>query len=93
MVVDGWDSKTEEWGADEISLMRRAARMRKWLKDRDEEEIVVVTHGGIKSSRKCTEEGFLLYLVQEVRGFENMELRTYTFSDCEEAILIPLEDK
>jgi broad specificity phosphatase PhoE len=46
LVVDGWDSKTGEWGADEVSLARRAAKMRKWLKDREEDEIVVVTHGG-----------------------------------------------
>jgi broad specificity phosphatase PhoE len=46
LVVDGWDSKRGEWGADEVSLARRAAKMRKWLKDRKEDEIVVVTHGG-----------------------------------------------
>ena len=38
------------------------------------------------------DEGFLLYLVEEIRGFENIEMRTYTFADSEEAILIPLEE-
>ena len=42
LVVDGWDSKTGEWGADEVSLVRWAAKMRKWLKDQEEDEIVVV---------------------------------------------------
>jgi len=37
-------------------------------------------------------KGFLLYLVQEIKGFENAECRSYTFADCEEAILIPLEE-
>ena|SRR5277367_3355271 len=46
LVVEGWDSKTGEWEPDEVSLARRAAKMRKWLKDREEDEIVVVTHGG-----------------------------------------------
>lgn len=38
-------------------------------------------------------QGFLLYLVLEIKGFENAECRSYTFADCEEAILIPLEDE
>jgi len=46
LVVDGWDSKEGEWGPDETSLALRAARMRTWLREREEEEIVVVTHGG-----------------------------------------------
>ena len=50
LVVDGWDSKTGEWAPDETSLARRAAKMRKWLKNREEEEIVVVTHGGKEPS-------------------------------------------
>jgi hypothetical protein len=36
--------------------------------------------------------GFLLYLVEEVKGFENAECRSYTFSDCDEAVLIPLPE-
>ena len=46
LVVEGWDSKVGEWAPDEVSLAKRAARMRKWLKDHSENEIVVVTHGG-----------------------------------------------
>lgn len=45
-MVDGWDNKEGEWSPDESSLALRARRMRKWLKERDEDEIIVVTHGG-----------------------------------------------
>jgi hypothetical protein len=34
--------------------------------------------------------GFLLYLVEEVKGFENAECRSYTFANGNEAVLIPL---
>jgi broad specificity phosphatase PhoE len=46
LVVDGWDSKEGEWSPDETSLAMRACKMREWLKEREEEEIIVVTHGG-----------------------------------------------
>jgi hypothetical protein len=90
LVVDGWNSKTGEWGPDEVSIAHRAIKMRKWLKERPENEIIVLTHGGIHRSLPCTQVvGFLLYLVQEVKGFDNGECRTYTFADCEEPVLIP----
>jgi hypothetical protein len=47
LVREGWDSKEGEYAADEASLAARAGRMRKWLKDREEDEIIVVTHGGM----------------------------------------------
>ena len=37
--------------------------------------------------------GFLLYLLQETKGFENGECHTYTFVDCDEAILVRLSDE
>ena len=46
LVVDGWDSKEGEWSPDETSLALRACRMRNWLKEREEDEIIIVTHGG-----------------------------------------------
>ena len=30
-------------------------------------------------------------MVEEIKGFENAEYRSYTFADSEEAVLIPLE--
>lgn len=32
-------------------------------------------------------------MVEEIKGFENAEYRSYTFADCEEAVLIPLAAK
>jgi broad specificity phosphatase PhoE len=46
LVSEGWDSKRGEWAPDEMSLAKRAAMMRKWLKDHHENEIIVITHGG-----------------------------------------------
>jgi broad specificity phosphatase PhoE len=46
LVGEGWNSKKGEWAPDEASLAKRAEKMRKWLKDLDEDEIIVVTHGG-----------------------------------------------
>jgi predicted transcriptional regulator len=48
LVVDGWDSKEGQWSPDESSLAMRACKMREWLKEREEEEIIVITHGGIQ---------------------------------------------
>jgi broad specificity phosphatase PhoE len=42
---DDWNHKTGQYAADEQSLQRRAADVRKWLQGRPEQEIVVVTHG------------------------------------------------
>jgi broad specificity phosphatase PhoE len=49
LVQEGWNSKKREWAPDEVSLARRARNMRVWLKEREENEIIVVTHGGITS--------------------------------------------
>ena len=43
----GWEEKSGEWASDEVSLASRARKMRLWLKEREEDEIVVVTHGGM----------------------------------------------
>jgi broad specificity phosphatase PhoE len=51
LVREGWDSKKGEYAADEATLAVRAGRMREWLKDREENEIIVVTHGGIHHVR------------------------------------------
>lgn len=90
LLSDGWDSKQGEWSPDEVSLAVRAAKMRKWLRDRPENDIIVVTHGGDFPGFVGLIVGFLLYLVQEIRGFKNAECRTYTFADCDEAILVAL---
>jgi broad specificity phosphatase PhoE len=49
-----WNSKTGFWSPDPKSLKSRAAWTRKWLAERPEEEIVVVSHGS--ALRFLTEE-------------------------------------
>lgn len=65
MVVDGWDSKEGEWSPDESSLAMRACKMREWLKEREEEEIIVVTHGGIQPISAAR---FILALLTRLMG-------------------------
>jgi len=64
-----WNSKEGLWAPTEDALTARATRVRKWLRDRSEKEIVVVTHAG-----------FLHRLTQDHVGFQNTEWRTYTFA-------------
>lgn len=66
---DQWNSKTGFWSPDPKSLKFRSAFTRRWLADRPEDEIVVVSHGS--AIRYLTEEhdpGSL---------WENTECRTY----------------
>ncbi|KAL9005682.1 MAG: hypothetical protein Q9188_001541 [Gyalolechia gomerana] len=47
LVPDDWDSKQGKWAANTNAIEARCREARKWLKERDEEAIVVVTHGGL----------------------------------------------
>ena len=46
LVKEGWDSKKGKWAATSNAIEARAREARVWLRDRTEDEIVVVTHGG-----------------------------------------------
>jgi hypothetical protein len=46
LVTDRWDSKTGEWAYDNVALGERAAKVIKWLRARDENDIIVMTHAG-----------------------------------------------
>ena len=46
LVKKGWDSKMGKWAATSTAIEARAKEARVWLRDRPEEEVVVVTHGG-----------------------------------------------
>ena len=46
-VKEGWNAKTGKWAPTVDALEKRAREARQWLKARPEDEIVVVTHGGL----------------------------------------------
>ncbi|MBW0543805.1 hypothetical protein O181_083520 [Austropuccinia psidii MF-1] len=81
-LVDGWNSKTGFWASDHQSLRIRAAWIRRWLCDRPETEIVIVSHGGA-----------LRYLIEDYNphnAWGNTECRTYSFTlIVEDGRLVP----
>ncbi|KAI4142245.1 MAG: hypothetical protein L6R39_005022 [Caloplaca ligustica] len=78
LVPKDWDSKQGKWVANQEAIERRCCEARKWLKDRSEANIVVVTHGGL-----------LHYLTEDWAGckelqgtrWENCEFRSYRFEE------------
>lgn len=78
LVSEDWNSKQGKWQADGKAIEARCRQARKWLKMRNEEAIVVVTHGGL-----------LHYLTEDWTGagkfqgtgWENVEFRSYRFVD------------
>lgn len=46
-VKEGWNVKTGKWAPTVDALEKRAREARQWLRARPEDEIVVVTHGGL----------------------------------------------
>jgi broad specificity phosphatase PhoE len=71
-----YDSKKGAFAPDGKSLEARAATLRRFLRDREEEEIVVVSHGQFLHyvSRDVDDDG------KQINGdWENTELRTYIF--------------
>ncbi|KAL8940521.1 MAG: hypothetical protein Q9216_002771 [Gyalolechia sp. 2 TL-2023] len=46
-VPEDWDSKQGKWAANTAAIGARCREARKWLKGREEDAIVVVTHGGL----------------------------------------------
>jgi len=71
LVQDGWNSKKGKWAPTTKEIEERCKAARKWLRERKEEHIVVVTHGGV-----------LHYLTEDWAGFEGFmgELRTSLLS-------------
>ncbi|OSS53667.1 hypothetical protein B5807_00708 [Epicoccum nigrum] len=74
--LSDYDSKTGTFAPDNRSLEGRAQALRRFLRDREEEEIVVVSHGQFLHyvSRDVDEEG------RQLGGdWENTEFRSYVF--------------
>lgn len=71
-----YDSKTGTFSPDVVSLEERATVLRKFLRDRQENEIVVVSHGQFLHyvSRDVDSDG------KQINGdWENTEYRSYIF--------------
>ena len=76
--ADGWTSKSGKWSSEPAALTERATSVRAWLKDRNEEHVICVLHGG-----------FLHYLTEDWTGkndlpgtgWANTEFRSYAWKD------------
>lgn len=44
-VTEGWYFHQGEYATDPASLIRRAAKLRRWIKARPEREVMLVAHG------------------------------------------------
>ncbi|KAG9123259.1 hypothetical protein FRC07_015177 [Ceratobasidium sp. 392] len=88
-LTDDWNKKQGVYAADPEVLWARAQWVRRLIRDRPEETVVVVAHGN-----------FLRYIVgldgyyDRVRIWSNVEARLYTFEslDDERAKLVPVHD-
>ena len=73
---EAWNAKKGLFGANALAVKKRALFVRRWLRERPEDVIVLVSHGG-----------FLHYLNEDWEGFKeekgtgwvNCEWRTYEF--------------
>jgi broad specificity phosphatase PhoE len=87
------DFNTNEgrWASDVASLDARALELRRFLRDREEDEIVVVSHGDFMHhvTRDMNEDG-----TQAKGDWENAEFRSYRFWPVghEEAVLQETEE-
>jgi hypothetical protein len=85
-IYTDFNTKEGKWAPDGGSLKARALELRRFLRDRDEEEIVVVSHGdflhyvsGDLDENDCQTHG----------DWQNTEMRSYRFYpvDHEDALL------
>ena len=69
-----WNSKQGKWAPGSRALRERAASVRRFLKDREEKDIVLVAHGDILRQITATKkDGAGTY------WWKNAEMRIYTF--------------
>ncbi|KAL8681778.1 MAG: hypothetical protein Q9186_002093 [Xanthomendoza sp. 1 TL-2023] len=94
LVPEDWDSKMGKWAPQQEAIEARCREARQWLKNRDEKEIVVVTHGGLLhyltedwtgsvkfqgNARPQEDVMNQKYSRSLGTGWENTEFRSYTF--------------
>ncbi|KAH1691129.1 hypothetical protein KXV95_005950 [Aspergillus fumigatus] len=78
LVQEGWNSKTGRYAPTNEAIKNRARAARRWLKERPEKEIIVVTHGGFLHYFTEDWEDSSLY---QGTGWGNTEYRSFVFSD------------
>lgn len=84
LVMDRWWVHDGEFATDPASLDARAAKLRRWIRDRPEDEAALVAHGYFNH--------YLCGNVNQVGEqttpwWQETELRTFTFEDGHEAML------
>ncbi|KAL8833109.1 MAG: hypothetical protein Q9170_004491 [Blastenia crenularia] len=80
LVPEDWDSKQGRWAPVQEAIEVRCREARKWLKARDEEAIVVVTHGQVGEAA-ITPYAHAYSSRHVGTGWENVEFRSYRFVD------------
>lgn len=68
-----WTSKEGFWASDPASLQRRARKVRQFLRDTPEKDIVLVAHGDVLRQITSNADGPGRYM------WKNAEMRVYTF--------------
>ncbi|KAL8763501.1 MAG: hypothetical protein Q9184_000713 [Pyrenodesmia sp. 2 TL-2023] len=85
LVPEDWDSKKGKWAAEQNTIEARCLEARKWLKARNESEIVIVAHGGLlhylTEDWTASEKFQAYYFCFVGTGWENTEFRSYRFVD------------
>ncbi|KAI9651559.1 MAG: hypothetical protein M1831_000754 [Alyxoria varia] len=91
LVKDGWNSKKNQWAPNTAAIEERCRVARRWLRDRPEKDIVVVTHGGLL--HYLTEDWAGLDRKQGT-GWANTEFRSYTFdlASGDDAAIVETEE-
>lgn len=76
----GWWVHEGEYAFEPKTLLSRAAKLRRWIKNRPEKEVVLVAHGYFNHyvTGDVREDGY-----QTTPWWGEAELRTYTFEDVE----------
>ncbi|KAM0723920.1 hypothetical protein Q7P37_000911 [Cladosporium fusiforme] len=106
LVRRGWNIKKGKWSTEPHAISERARVAREWLRDRQEKEIVVVTHGSHRpyhaaivanAFATATETGYVWFMDKNRfpgTGWANTEFRSYHVDDSSphHAQLIETED-
>jgi broad specificity phosphatase PhoE len=88
-VFPHWNRNIGRFDTDPEVMMERAQMLRLFIRDREEQNIVLVSHGTFAHAitGNWTKEG-----EQTTRMWENAECRTYTFADGPGAEIIETEE-